>query len=88
MSVGGWFVACGNGSSASDERTAVIVQLPENCTLLAPADTLGAMTSGTPVITVKPGMVHFQVDDNGRTVEFDKKVEAGQHTITLDRSEF
>jgi hypothetical protein len=86
MSFGGWLVSCGSGGE-SNARQPVIVQLPENCTLLSPQDSLGAMTSGTPVINVKPGLVHFVVDDNGRQVEFDEQISAEQHQITIQESD-
>lgn len=87
MSFGGWLVSCGGGSSASDSAVPVIVQLPDHCTLISPVDTLGAMSSGVPVVQVKPGKVHFTIDDNGRTIEIDRDITSDQHQIKFTQED-
>lgn len=80
ISLGGYMFSCGSGEPAT---TAVIVQLPEGCTMISPKDSLGALGSGTPVVTVHPGKIRFVVDCGNHTAHVEKEIQSGQHSLTL-----
>lgn len=86
MSVGGFFVSCGDHTEAQ-ESSAVIVQLPEGCSLVSPRDELGALTAGTPVAKVKPGPNQFVITCGGRMIQVDKTIAPNQHTVAISAEE-
>lgn len=85
MSIGGFFVSCGSGGDTGP--SAVIVQLPEGCTLISPRDQLSALGGSVPMATVKPGKNEFVISCEGKMVQVDKQVAKDQQTVTFSDDE-
>lgn len=85
VSVGGFFVSC--GEDTSKEPAALIVQLPEGCTLVSPRDALSALSPGTPVASVKPGKNQFVVSCGGRMIELDRDIKPDQRSVTFSEDD-
>ena len=82
ISIGGWMVSCGSEPSEGTP-SAVLVQLPEGCTLVSPRDPLSALNPALPMAQVKPGPNQFVVTCEGRMIQVDKQIAPDQRTVAI-----
>ena|SRR5579862_7611496 len=81
ISIGGFFVSCGDKSSQAGTPT--VIQMPAGCTLVSPKDELGELAGGAPIARLKPGKNHFEINCGERTVTVDRTVTDGQRTVAF-----
>ena|SRR2546421_5787448 len=60
------------------ERQVVIVQHPDGCFLLEPKVLADGMSTSADVVSVVPGKNTFKFDCNGKQIEIQKDVKAGE----------
>jgi len=63
---------------AEAERQPLIIQHPDGCFLMEPKAIADGMTTGADIVNVSPGRNTFIFDCNGKQIQIEKDVKAGE----------